>query len=147
LFAENLYFDFATRYVQQHATIPAPADFVLSDIDFEAFKQFIVEKKFKYTTQTEKYFNDLLEIAKLEGLDKSTSEEFAALKAKLIPDITKSIDENKADITELLSLEIIKRYYFQKGEIQFSLRTDEDLKTALEVLKPEGEYVKILSEK
>jgi carboxyl-terminal processing protease len=144
IFAQNLYFDFATLYVQQHPTIASPADFTLSDKDFKAFSDYLVEKKFTYTTQTEKYYNELAETAKVEGMDTIAKTEFAALKAKLVPDITKSIAENKVDISELLSLEIIKRYYFQKGEIQYSLRTDKDLRIAIELLKPNGGYLRKL---
>ena len=48
-------------------------------------------------------------------------------------------------MTELLSLEIIKRYYYQKGEIQYSLRTDKDLKVALNLLKSDEKYKEILN--
>lgn len=144
IFAQNLYFDYATLYVQQHPTIASPADFELTDEDFKAFSNYLMEKKFTYTTQTEKYYNELLEMAKYESLDKGAKAEFEALKTKLVPDISKSIEENKADISDLLSLEIIKRYYYQKGEIQYSLRTDKDLKTALYLLNTDELYSKIL---
>ena len=144
IFAQNLYFDYVTLYVQQHPTIASSANFVLSDEDFDAFSKYLVDKKFTYTTQTEKYYNELIDMAKYEGLDKRAKDEFVALKAKLMPDVTKSIEENKADIVDLLSLEIIKRYYYQKGEIQYSLRTDKDLKVAIGLLKPNGNYAKML---
>ena len=147
IFAQNLYFDYATLYVQQHPTIASPTDFSLTDNDFKAFSNYLIEKKFSYTTQTEKYYNELLEMAKYEGLDKRAKEEFDSLKVKLMPNISKSIEENKSDISDLLSVEIIKRYYYQKGEIQYSLRTDKDLKVALELLSHEGKYSKILSKK
>ena len=145
IFAQNLYFDFATLYVLQHPTIATPSDFTLSDADFKAFTDYLVEKKFTYTTQTEKSYNALLEMAQYEGLDKQSQTEFTALKSKLMPDITKNIEDNKTEVAELLSLEIIKRYYYQKGEIQYSLRTDKDLKVALNLLKPDGKYLKILN--
>ncbi len=147
IYAQNLYFDFATRYVHEHPTIANPADFVLSDEDLKAFTDYLMEKKFTYTTQTEKYYNELFDMAKYEGLDKRASDEFKALKEKLKPDIKNNIEENKDDIKDLLSLEIIKRYYYQKGEIQYSLRTDKDLKAALEILKSTDKYSKFLSAK
>ena len=113
IYAQNLYFDFATQYVQKHPTIETPDKFVLSDEDYKLFSDYLLEKKFTYTSQTEKYFNELAETSHLEGLDTIAKTEFAALKAKLIPDITKSLTENKKDIADLLSLEVIKRYYFQ----------------------------------
>ncbi len=145
IFAQNLYFDFATQYVLKHSVIASPVDFKLSDEDFKSFTDYLVEKKFTYTTQTERYYKELSDMAQYEGLDKRAKDEFAALKAKLVPDMTKSIEENKAEISELLSMEIIKRYYYQKGEIQYSLRTDKDLKVAIDLLKTEGRYSKMLS--
>ncbi len=147
IYAQNLYFDFATQYVQKHPKIASPADFNLSSDDYKLFTDYLLEKKFTYTSQTEKYFNELLETSHFEGLDSIAKTEFAALKAKLVPDINKSLAENKIDILDLLSLEIIKRYYFQKGEIQYALRTDENLKIALEMLKPAGGYLKMLEKK
>ena len=147
IFAQNLYFDYATQYVLQHPRIAAPADFVLSDEDFKVFTDYLAEKKFTYTTQTEKSYNALLEMAQFEGLDKGAKDEFAALKAKLLPDVMKNIQDTKKEVSELLSLEIIKRYYYQKGEIQYSLRTDKDLKVALDILKKDGKYTSILTAK
>jgi len=144
IYSQNLYFEYATQYVLKHPHIASPAEFKLSDEDFKAFTDYLIEKKFTYTTQTEKYYKELINVAKIEGLDKRASDEFDALKAKLIPDISKSIEENKEEVVELLSLEIVKRYYYQKGEIQYSLRTDKDLKVALGLLMPQGGYDKIL---
>lgn len=147
IFAQNLYFDFVTQYVLKHSAIASPATFKLSEDDYKAFTDYLISKKFSYTTQTEKYYKELLEMAQYEGLDSRAKDEFAALKTKLMPEVSKSLEENKTDIAELLSLEIIKRYYYQKGEIQYSLRTDKELKVALDLLKPEGKYSMILSGK
>jgi carboxyl-terminal processing protease len=147
IYAQNLYFDYATSYVLKHKNIALPSEFKLTDEDFKVFNDYLIEKKFTYTSQTEKYYNELLEMAKYEGLDKRSVDEFGALKSKLVPDISKDIEINKQDIIDLLSLEIVKRYYFQKGEIEFSLRSDKDLKVAQELLKPEGNYLKMLSKK
>lgn len=147
IYAQNLYFDFATRYAQKHKSIAQPAAFKLTDEDFKAFADYLAEKKFTYTSQTEKYYNELLSLAKYEGLDERAASEFAALKAKLVPDISKSLEENKEDIMELLSLEIVKRYYHQKGEIQYILQNDQDLKIALSLLAPDGNYGQLVSKK
>jgi len=145
IYLQNMYFNYATQFVLKHSKIESATDFRLSDEEFKLFTDYLLEQKFSYVTQTDKYFKELLDIAQYEGLDKRAKNEFDALKAKLKPDITKSIEENKAEISELLSLEIIKRYYYQKGEIQFSLRNDKDLNAAIEILKPNGKYLKILN--
>ena len=147
IFAQNLYFDYATQYVLQHPKVASPSDFALTDTDFKAFTDYLVNKRFTYTTQTEKAYTELYDMAKYEGLDKGAKDEFTALRTRLLPDVTKNIQDNKAEVLELLSLEIVKRYYYQKGEIQYSLRTDKDLKVALGLLKPDGKYSKILTAK
>jgi len=145
IFAQNLYFEFANQYSSTHQSIAKPTDFMLDENDFQAFKDFLKEKKFTYTTETEKMYKEFLELAKSEGIDKYADTELKALDDKLKPDIQLNIDENKKDIMELLSLEIIKRYYFQKGEIEFSLKTDVDLKTTIEKLNDKPFYTKTLS--
>jgi len=147
IYAQNLYFDFATQYVQKHPVIASPSEFNLTDAEFKSFTDYLIEKKFTYTSQTEKSYAEFFEMAEYEGFDKRAADEFKALKAKLVPDMAKNIEENRSDISELLSLEIIKRYYFQKGEIQFTMRSDEDLKIAVDLLKPDGNYSKVLLKK
>lgn len=141
---QNYYFSFANQYVLEHQEIPVPSQFNLSDADFDAFTNYLLEKNFTYTTQTEKYFKELEEVAKYEGLTEQAAEEIEALKKKLVPDIKRDIQQNKKDIADLLSIEIIKRYYYQKGEIEYTLRDDKDLEVALEILKSNDKYNKIL---
>lgn len=145
IFAQNLYFEFANQYVAKHERISKPIEFKLEDDDFQSFKDFLTEKKFMYTTESEKMYKEFLELAKSEGIDKYADSELKALESKLKPDINTNIEDNKKDIIELLSLEIIKRYYFQKGEIEFSLKTDNDLKIAIENLNDQSNYYKTLS--
>ena len=147
IYAQNHYFDFATQYVQKHPSIPSPTEFKLSDADYQEFTDYLLAKKFSYTSQTEKYYTELYDVSKLEGLDTLAAAEFTALKARLLPNIPKSIADNKADISELLCSEIIKRYYYQKGLIQYALRTDKELKIALEILLSDGKYEKVLGKK
>jgi len=147
IFAQNLYFDFATEFVSKTPSIAKASDFVLSEEDFKAFTDFLVQKNFTYTSQTQKYYNELFEMAKMEGLDEVAKAEFDSLKEKLLPDVRKNIVDNKSEIAELLSLEIIKRYYFQKGEVEFSLRTDKALKSALEKMNDTMAMSEILKTK
>lgn len=143
IYMQNHYFDYATQFAIKNSKINSPSDFQISDSIFNDFKNYLIDKKFQYTTQTEKSFDNLMEIAKEEGLDMNASEELKALQLKLKPDISKNLDDNKKDICDLMSIEILKRYYFQKGVIEYSLKNDTDLKTAIEVLSPET-YNRIL---
>ena len=69
---------------------------------------------------------------------------FNSLEAKLTPDLDRDFDRNKDQIKKLLTSEIMKRYYFQKGELINSLKEDEVLNKALEVLGDPALYQQTL---
>lgn len=142
---QNHYFDYATRYAQEHKTIATPDKFQLTEAEFTDFVNYLVnEKKFTYTTQTENYYKQLVEVAEYEGFDKSAKAEFDALKAKLTPNIEQNIRDNRKEIEELLTVEILQRYYFQKGQVQYMLKDDTDLKVASDFLNKEDKYNLVL---
>ncbi len=145
IYSQNLYFDFATQYAARHKSIVAPAEFSLTDEEMQAFRNFLKERKFSYTPQTKKYFDDLYQFSKYEGLDKEAEAEFEALRKKLMPDMETKLNENEAEIRELLSLEIIKRYFYQQGQIEFSHKTDKELKTTISILQQEKIYHDLLT--
>ena len=144
IYMQNLYFDFVNQYVKKHPSLPNPQEFVLNDQDFYDFKEFLLKQKFSYTSQSEKAFDELVEVASLEGYDKSAAAEIEALKLKLKPNIEKNIEDNATKIKEYLCIEIIKRYYFQKGVIQYYMDKDEDVKVALSLLKNESKMKEML---
>ena len=142
---QNHYFDYATRYAQKHKSISSPDKFSLTDAEFNDFVNYLVnEKKFTYTTQTENYFKQLAEVAEFEGFDQTAKAEFDALKARLMPDVEKNIRDNRKEIEEMLTVEIIQRYYFQKGQVQYMLKDDTDLKVATDFLKNNSRYNQVL---
>ena len=137
--------DFVAEWSQKHKKIASPEEFVVTDEDFEAFKQYAKAKNFTYDRQSEKILKNLKEVAKFEGFLDQDSTLFEALEAKLIPDLERDFDRNKERIKELLASEIMKRYYYQKGDLIQSLRDDEVLEKALEVLNDPELYEKTLS--
>lgn len=147
IYIQNMHFDFATKYVAGHPTIATPDKFSISEEDYKAFEDFLKEKDFHYTTETEKFYEQLLDLASYEGLDSIARPEFEALKQKLTPDISQALVTYKDDITDLLNMEIIKRYYFQKGEVQYSLRHDKELQKAKEILNDDTQLNELLSKK
>ena len=44
----------------------------------------------------------------------------------------------------MLTVEIIQRYYFQKGQVQYMLKDDTDLKVATDFLKNNSRYNQVL---
>ena len=142
--AAYIMFDFATEYKQSHKNIPLVAEFTLTDEDYQRFRTFVKEKKFDYDRQSGKAMAALKETMDFEGYMNVASEEFKALEDKLKPDLDRDLDLYKDVISKYLAQEIVKRYYYQKGEILESLKNDEDLEKAIEVLTDKALYKETL---
>ncbi len=147
LYTDNKIFDFATQYAVKHKKIDAPEAFHLSDQDYEDFKTFLKNEKFTYTLKSAEGVKKLKEIIDYEGYGDLSKTEYDALLDKLTPNIDRDLDLFKPDITKLLESEIIERFYYQKGSIRYSLKDDEDVKKALEILVDKSQYDSILSVK
>ncbi len=145
LFVENMFFDYATEYCQRHPSIAPAQEFTLTDEDFADFEAFLTKKEFTYQTQTASYLESLKDLIKFEQLDSIAANELKALEEKIKPNISEELKRNRKEIEEMLGSEIIKRYYYQKGDIIYTLRTNKDFSEAKELLNDEKRYKKILN--
>ena len=134
LAADTVLFDFVTDWAQKHKTIAPIEEFTVSDEDFEALKQYAKSKNFTYDRQSEKVLKNLKEVAEFEGYLEEDSTAFKELEAKLTPNLEKDFDRFKDEVKRVMATEIVKRYYYQRGELQESLKDDLVLEKALEVL-------------
>ncbi len=144
LIYQNMVFDFATRYRNTHEEITQPDSFDLGEQDYLDFSQYLVERKFSYETVTEDALNDLIKIAKKEKYYDRSKDAIEGLRTALAHNLEKDLASFKPEIRSLLSDEIIGRYYYQKGRIQFMLRDDDGLARAQALLAKPDEYRKIL---
>ncbi|MDR2138904.1 MAG: S41 family peptidase [Tannerella sp.] len=145
LASDNALFDYVTQWTQTHKTIPPVEEFVYSDKDYESFKTYLKEKDFSYDLQSEKMLKNLKEVAEIEGYTKDDPTLFADLEAKLTPDLEKDLVRYEKQIRKLITLEIVKRYYYRKGEVFESLKEDKALEKALGVLDDPLLYRKTLN--
>ena len=145
LAADTVLFDFVTDWAQKHKTIAPIEEFTVSDEDFEALKQYAKSKNFTYDRQSEKVLKNLKEVAKLEGYLEEDSTAFKELEAKLTPNLERDFDRFKDEVKRVMAAEIVKRYYYQRGELQESLKDDLVLEKALEVLGDPDLYRRTLS--
>ena len=142
---DNLIFDYATQYCLKHPTIPAPDKFEITDADYADFKALVKKADFKYDQQTEKILKNLKEMAEFEGYLTEASEEFKALEKKLTHNLERDLDHFSKEIKTMIAVEIIKRYYYQRGSIIEQLKDDYDLKEAEKILTDPVKYKEMLS--
>lgn len=144
LYAKNYIFDYATKYVSEHKTIAPAKEFKIDDATYNDFMAFVKEKGFSYTTESEKKLEELKKKAKDEGYYESIGAQLENLEAQLKADKENDLTKNRADIEDLLRLEIVGRYYYQVGRIMASLENDPDLKEAFNILLDQKRYQSIL---
>ena len=144
LITDNIIFDFATRYAAAHPTIAAPDKFVVDDSMYEEFHQFLKEKSFTYESRSEQSLKELIETARSERYYDHAKAEFDALEKGLKLDLDDDLAKFRTDIVDLLTDEIVTRYYYQKGAVVASLKNDTDLKNALALLSVKADYDKVL---
>ena len=142
---DDMIFDYATQYVIKHPTIAKVEDFQLTDADYADFKAMMKKRNFSYDRQSEAMLKKLKEMAEFEGYLENASDEFSALEKKLQHNLDLELDRFAKDIKPLIAEEIVKRYYFERGAVQETLKDDADLKKALEMLQNPEEYKKVLT--
>lgn len=145
LVRDNLIFDYATDYCLKHPVIASAEKFELTDADYTDFKNKVKGADFKYDQQSEKILKTLKEAAEFEGYMKEASAEFKALENKLTHNLDRDLDYFSKDIKEMISEEIIKRYYYQRGAIIQQLKGDNELDEAVKILTNPERYQQILS--
>ena len=142
LLKERLFFDYATDYRFSHDSISE--EFIFSDADFSDFSSYISDKEYTYKTETEKSLEKLKKKAEEEDYFDNLSAEYDILFAKMLENKNNDLQKSKEEIKEILTGEIMSRYFYQKGRIKAGLNFDIEVEKAIEILKEKTEYNKIL---
>ena len=138
-------FDFVNDWCTKHATIAPVEDFALTDDDYVAFKEFVSNSDFKYESSSGKALESLKKIAQREGLADKAKDEFKSLEEKLQYDLKNDLDVFRTDLERVLAMEIVARYYYQRGAVVQSLKSDKFLADAVKLLDDPARYRSILA--
>lgn len=144
LFHDGLIFDFATQYAYSHATIPEAKSFSLTDQEYQEFVTWSKTKKVTYQTSLETELNDLILHAKRERSYDDIKPQLDLIQARIADGRKNDLMNFKDQIKPLLEEEIASRYYFEKGTVEARFKNDNEVKKAMDVLRNQSEYKKIL---
>lgn len=144
MFAQQIIFNYANEYKLKHHSIAPAKEFRITDEIYQDFTKFVKTKNLAYETFTEKQIKNLKTSVE--------NDKFSDKINKQISDLEQSVKEEKAndlvryrkEISQLLQMEIVERYYAQKGRIENSLSIDPDLNKAIEILNNDKTYHSIL---
>ena len=144
LYSKNLIFDYATLYAQKHSSIGEPETFSLTDDDYADFENFLSDKNYDYTLESEKIMADLEKAIKREKFDEKVNTELKQFQDLLVNSKDKDLLSHKSEISFLLQEEIVSRYYYQEGRSRAQLQMDSTLIKAISVLDNISEYRQLL---
>jgi carboxyl-terminal processing protease len=144
LLGNQLVFDFATQFALDHDSIPPVNEYQVSEQTYDAFKNFLKNQNWEYTTRSEKKLEKLIETAKQEKYYERSKSIIEQLKNKLSNNKEKDLKEFKPSIKQLLKEEIASRYYYRAGSIEANLEEDKQVEKALKTINNKKTYKNIL---
>lgn len=144
LYAKNLFFKFANKFYREHKSIKSAKEFKITDEIYADFMQFVKDEGFTFTSQSETGIKELEKTAKQEGYLDEIQPILNQALAKIEEEKANDLVNNRKEIEELLKIEIVSRYYYQKGKIIATLEDDTELSKAFEVILNQEEYKNIL---
>lgn len=137
-------FDFATQYYYNHQ-IEDINDFQFSDADFNAFKTHLKNSSFEFETETEAALKKAFEVSKTENLNEDIQKEYNALLQHLNETKIQAVDQNKTQLVNLLTDEIVKRYVYREGLYDYYKVNNQEIKTATQILANPNKYNRYLN--
>ena len=134
LISKRHIFNFANQYRRNNESIDDAKSFVISDDVYSQFKQYLNNKEYEYETKTEKAIKKLEKDAEGEKYLSELQEQLEVLSSKMEESKNNDIERFKSEISELLEMEIVTRYFYQKGKIETTIKHDEEIAKAIDVL-------------
>ena len=147
LIENNIIFDFATQYRKKNASVKSPEEYEVTDSEIAELKAFAGDRLYKYKTMVDEDIEDLATDLASEYSNATITANLNALKKQVEAEKQKEFERNKPQIRTALGSEIIRRYYYDEGMIRYSLKNDQFIEKAIEVLNNSILYRKTLSGK
>jgi len=147
LYNNNHIFQFANQYKYNHAQLRDGNQFKLTEDEYTQFIESIKGKDYEYTTASEVRLAELKKSIKEDNFSPEIQKVITDLEAEIKHDKSKDLIKYKAEIIRFIEQEIVSRYTFEKGRIANSLKDDNEVKKAIEILSDTSIYKSMLSAK
>ncbi len=144
LYTGNYIFNFVNKFVYENSEINSPESFFVSDETYNDFKNYVINQDFDYLTETELLIDRLNKSAERENYLEAIKQQLEELDETIKEEKKSDIDKFRTEIEEMLRIEIITRYYYQKGKLIASLENDKEVDEAIRVLTETDVYKSVL---
>ncbi len=147
LIDKNIIFDYATKYRIKNASIAEPEKFSVSQAEIDELKKAAGANLTNYNTITDQEIAILEKTAANDFSSPEISRKIGDLKEVIKQIKNSEINKYDSQIKKALEYEIIRRYYYEQGEIRYTLQNDPYITAANQVLKDAILYKKTLGKK
>ena len=138
-------FDFVTEMIKKGEKMDSLELYHFTK--FNEFTDFLKKKNFHYDTESEELLKELVAKSKKEGLVSAFDPNIKAMQTAIDQKKSLEIAQNKSIIISEIEKEMASRTQYVKGKIKMSLRNDEEVQKAIEVLGNKAKYDSILKGK
>ena len=142
---DDILLDWGTDYMQRHATLPPVSALEITDEDVADLLQKAKEQDFKYDRVSARNLETLKKTMKREGFYDEAEAELAALEAKLEHNLDRDFARYDKEIRHVMGAELVRRYAFQAGTVEYSLRGDIEAEEAVRLLSEPDRYSALLA--
>ena len=137
-------FNYAVAYASKHPNLKQ-RDFVIDENILGEFRQFMRDKKFTYTSQSELQLAELKKTAEKEGYLKDIQGSLTALEQALQREKEDDFTKSQDFIRRELEQEIAAKLFGSRSQVEATFDDDPAIKKAIEVLSNTPVYSAILS--
>ncbi len=147
LYAMGFMEDWADEYMRKHHTESVDLrTFTISDSDYADFTAYIAEQDVPYESETRRAFKSLEKAVENDLYDEELGEALKALSALIKDDKLSNMETYRREIIEALNGNIVMRYAYNEGAVEYNAVNDTTVDEAVELLLNSEEYRRILSE-
>ncbi|MCF6296520.1 MAG: S41 family peptidase [Flavobacteriaceae bacterium] len=145
LLKSDAIFNYATNYYFKNSSIEKPENFIFNDSDYQEFINYLKEDSTTFKTASEKKFELAFKTAEEEKLTENIANSYQNLLSQLQIQKINALIQNKEEIKENITDEIINRYYYKKGEYQNDIIYNQSIMEAVKILNNTNQYNQILN--
>lgn len=136
---QKLIFDYATVYYHQN---PKPAEgFFLNDAEFKKFETWLSKQQLRFETPEQAAIKQLRKEAEEPGKMKAALDQLTKVADTHAEHL---FQKNAQEIRNLIELEILSRYHYQKAMKFVAFERDKDIQEALNVFSSPERYKSLL---
>jgi carboxyl-terminal processing protease len=144
LLKSDAIFNYATKYYYNNPEVTSSKEYIFTDNDYQQFLDYLKLDDDVFKTETELQFTQALITSETEGYKSRIEQEYQNLADKIKVERINDLSNNKSEINEAITNEIVRRYYYKKGEYIHKVHHDKSIIEAVKVLKNENKYQNIL---